>query len=87
MRENLRKERFYTIYVCKSCDKELSNASRMNNDGTCPHCGAYSEGTIINAYPVTLRKIYQNVFFGLWYEFLGYEGANESSKEWLNTKY
>jgi predicted RNA-binding Zn-ribbon protein involved in translation (DUF1610 family) len=42
-----RSGKFIPIYLCASCQQELTREQRVLNGGVCPKCGAISEETIV----------------------------------------
>lgn len=45
------------VHVCTTCRAALSDDERFYRSGVCPHCGAFSRGTIADSDKVVRRKV------------------------------
>ena len=44
------------VRFCNACGVELSDHEYAYSDGVCPHCGATSNGTFVDAAKRSVRK-------------------------------
>lgn len=49
--------KYHSAPFCKECHSELTEDEEMYSDGVCPHCGKYSESTIVDSYRRAYRLI------------------------------
>jgi phage FluMu protein Com len=74
---------WYTVKVCASCHKHLTEGQRMYSSGTCPKCGGSNSGTIVD----TTKMVIRSKLIGKWWKFWDikyiYQGKNKQSHDWL----
>lgn len=56
---------FVVNHMCKNCNTVLTNSQRMYSGGICPHCGALSEGTIVDSIKVSV-EVEKKPWWKLW---------------------
>ena len=54
---NVRKSKWYSIFICYKCEERLSNEEVFYSMATCPHCGHKDDGTICDYKTVVVRSI------------------------------
>lgn len=58
---------FVVKHMCKNCNKVLTDNQKMYSDGVCPHCGALSDGTIVDSIKVSVEvPVKKRVWWKLW---------------------
>lgn len=56
---------WYSVDVCKKCDKRLSNDQLIYANGTCAHCGHTTRSTVTDYK----KKIYRSRRTSPWWMF------------------
>jgi len=63
---NLTNRKYLPSMVCYSCEKTLNHFNEFYNRGICPHCGANSDSTIVDAKIIPLKWVKSWWIFGHW---------------------
>ena len=62
---------WYKMHVCVKCEHWLGIDDYMNSFGVCPYCGHSTNGTICEATPIAVRRVYKYKIFGRFYGLIG----------------
>jgi hypothetical protein len=63
----VKKGTWHSYYKCIKCEHQLSFDQMIDSGGTCPYCGNYDAGTVVDAAKLSRRYLY-TVFYP-WYLF------------------